>query len=95
MFVARRLNPAVPEHKVFIDAEIAKLKVLEPKDAVGYEEFYQKRMDEYLASHPVESSPKEEKSATVKPPVPADSPVNESEAVVPGKPKRGRKKKVL
>ena len=50
MFYARRLQPAIPEHDVFIKAEIAKLEVLEPKDAESFKEFYGKALKSYEAS---------------------------------------------
>lgn len=42
MFYSRRLQPSIPEHDIFINAEIAKLAVLEPKDAQSFAEFYDK-----------------------------------------------------
>lgn len=42
-----RMFPWMPEHKAFIDAEIAKLSVLDPKEA----EFMRKQYDEKMAKH--------------------------------------------
>lgn len=45
LFIARRLDPSVPEHAVFIAGELAKLKIINSHDYETYNDFYTKRME--------------------------------------------------
>ncbi len=54
MFAARRLQPNIPEHALFIEAELAKMKVLEPHDYKGFKEFYDRVKEEYTPPTPIE-----------------------------------------
>src|SRR3990167_9441675 len=47
MFHARRLHPWIPEHSIFIEAQLAQLKILEPKDYEGFKEFYDQKLKNY------------------------------------------------
>ena len=47
MFLAKRLQPGIPEHDLFIEAELAKLKVLEPHDYESFKEYYDMKKKEF------------------------------------------------
>lgn len=49
LFEAQRLDPSVPEHALFIEGELAKLKVMEPDKAKSHKAFYDKKLADYLA----------------------------------------------
>lgn len=48
-FTDRRLHPWIPEHKLFILGELAKLEVTDPSAAASFKEFYDKKMEHYEA----------------------------------------------
>lgn len=87
MFRNRRLQPGIPEHDLFIKAEIAKLEILEPHDAETFKEFYDKKHAEFeaLNAPPVEV-------VTEVPPLPVEVPL--AAVVLVEKKKRGRKPKI-
>ena len=89
LFAARRLLPWVPEHHTFIKAELAKLEVLEPKDAESYKSFYEGLMQKYMEEHPNEI-------VTVVPAKAAEpvEGVANIASEVPAPKKRGRKPKI-
>lgn len=97
MFINRRLCPWVPDHALFIKAEIAKLEVLEPHDADSFRAFYDKSLAEYEAKNaPLKEEPKADVKEEVKEEVvePVVLPEEEKAEVVkePKKAKEPKKK---
>ncbi len=55
LFGQYRLSPMEPEHKLFIDAEIAKLEILDPVNAESFKKFYDGKMAELQAKADAEA----------------------------------------
>lgn len=60
LFHDRRLHPWVPEHDLFIRAELAMQEVLDPSAAANFKAFYEQKMVDYLAAQKAEEPKGEE-----------------------------------
>lgn len=86
MFYKSRLQPLVPEHDLFIEAELAKLKVLDKHDYENFKAIYDKKRKELLPN-----TVKVEEKVEIEEEVKAETVVEEKVKKVKKKP--GRKKK--
>lgn len=92
LFHSKQLVPWVPEHKLFIEAKIKELELLDPGDAEAYREFY----GNFLASHLAETAPAESEVSPEEIPAVLEESKPEEEAKEPEvkvPKKRGRKPK--
>lgn len=85
-----RMHPWIPEHKQFIDSELAKMFVVDPTEAEHFKIQYDAKMQRYRDEHPEEflEVPKAVEE------IQEETPVISEEVPVIKKAKRGRKPKI-
>lgn len=100
-----RMHPWIPEHKLFIDAQLAMMDVMEPERAESIRKQYEDKMKAYLSEQITQKeAEKEELVAQIEPEEvkeevkeekveEVETDVKEVEEVKEEKPKRGRKPK--
>ena len=100
-----RLHPWLPEHKVFIDGELAKFTVTDPKYGLELQARYDAKMAKYIAENPpvkvpleatdvVEDATELDQEDTSSQSLPHEENPSSQEIAVPVPKKRGRKKKL-